>query len=129
MKAILMTEEFWASSQFSVARHYGGIKIGGHLYIIVNKEGKDLFECSHEAILAGRGKAIPPGEPADLIRQDFQSFYRKLGRNVFIEVLKKNPTLPDKELKKIYTDLVNATKKTERDNKAKQPTLFDTNNL
>lgn len=53
-----MTEEYWASSPFSIARYYGGISIGGVEYIIVNKEGKDIFECSEEAEKAGREKAI-----------------------------------------------------------------------
>lgn len=44
-----MTEEFWANSQFSVARYYGRIKISSNEYIIVNKEGKDIFECSYDA--------------------------------------------------------------------------------
>ena len=39
---ILFTEEEWRNSQLSVARYYGGIRISGQRYIIVNKEGKDL---------------------------------------------------------------------------------------
>lgn len=104
MKAILMTEEFWAGSMFSVARYYGGINIGGKQYIIVNKEGKDLFECSHEADLAGREKAIEPGEPADLIRQDFQEYYRKLGRDKFIDILKDNNNIGEELLKQKYEE-------------------------
>ena len=80
-----MTEEYWASSPYSVARYYGGIKIGRVEYIIVNKEGKDLFECSEEADKAGREKAIEPGEPADLIDKRYQPVYKKVGREKFIE--------------------------------------------
>lgn len=32
---ICMTEEFWANSQFSIARCYGQIKVGNHTYVIV----------------------------------------------------------------------------------------------
>lgn len=99
---ICMTEEFWANSQFSVARYYGRAKINGHEYIIVNKEGKDIFECSIEAEKAGRAKAIEPGEPADLVRTDFAKYYRRLGRERFLEVLKDNQRTPDSELLKIY---------------------------
>ena len=48
MAAILMEEEYWRNSQFSIARFYGAInvKIGNENieHIIVNKEGKDIFE-------------------------------------------------------------------------------------
>ena len=39
---LVMTEEFWANSEFSIARYYGRIKINSNEYIIVNKEGKDI---------------------------------------------------------------------------------------
>lgn len=84
-----MTEEYWATSQFSIARYYGGIKVDGIEYIIVNKEGKDVFECSLEAEKAGREKAIEPGEPADLIDKRYQPIYRKVGRDKFIEWVKE----------------------------------------
>lgn len=84
-----MTEEYWASSPYSIARYYGGIKIGCVEYIIVNKEGKDVFECSREAEKAGREKAIEPGEPADLIDKRYQPIYRKVGREKFIEWVKE----------------------------------------
>ena len=84
-----MTEEYWATSQFSIARYYGGIKVGGIEYIIVNKEGKDVFELSVEAEKAGREKAIEPGEPCDLIDKRYQPIYRKVGRDKFIEWVKE----------------------------------------
>lgn len=40
---ICMTEEYWANSQLSIARYYGRIKAGGHEYVIVNKDGMDVF--------------------------------------------------------------------------------------
>ena len=76
MAAILMEEDYWRNSQFSIARFYGAInvKIGNENieYIIVNKEGKDIFECSLEAQKAGREKAIgkPQGEDQDACRRD-----------------------------------------------------------
>lgn len=88
MNTILMTEEYWAISQFSIARYYGRIKVGGIEYIIVNKEGKDVFELSVEAEKAGRENAIEPGEPCDLIDKRYQPIYRKVGRDKFIEWVK-----------------------------------------
>lgn len=101
MNTILLTEEYWANSQFSIARYYGGIKIKGIDYIIVNNEGKDLFECSIEAEREGRKKAIEPGEPADLIRADFKKFYKKLGRDKFIAILEENRNASIDEMKRI----------------------------
>ena len=42
MKPILMTEEYWANSQFSVARYTGAIKLDGHRYVIVDKTGRSV---------------------------------------------------------------------------------------
>lgn len=41
---IIMTEEYWAYSPLSVVRYTGSIKMRGIEYIIVNKEGKDIYE-------------------------------------------------------------------------------------
>lgn len=102
---ILMTEEYWASTQLSVVRYTGEIQMNGVHYIIVNKEGKDIFECSFEAELEGREMAIPPGEPCDLIDARFQPYYRKMGREKFMEWLEDKPNLSAdtllKELSKI----------------------------
>lgn len=105
MKTICMSEEFWMNSQLSVARYYGRVKVGGHEYIIVNKEGKDIFKCSVEADREGRKYAIEPGEPADLCRKDFVKYYRKLGRDRFIEVMKEHPQATEDELKEIFKKL------------------------
>lgn len=105
MTAILMTEEFWANSQLSIARYYGGIRYDGHEYIIVDKLGRDLFECSAIAKKEGRQKAIEPGEPADLIRKDFKPLYKKIGRDKFIEMLKAHPEIQSpKQMQKIITE-------------------------
>ena len=94
---LLMTEEYWANSQFSVARYYGGINISGQEYIIVDKLGRDLWECSKIAEKEGRDKAIEGGEPADLILATLQKAYRKLGRDRIIELIKEGKT--EKEIK------------------------------
>lgn len=91
MKPILMTEEYWANSQFSIARYTGAINLDGHRFVIVDKTGKDIFELSAIAEKEGREKAIEPGEPCDLIRTDFIPLYKKYGRDKFIEVLKGHP--------------------------------------
>ena len=90
MNAIVMTESYWANTQFSVARYCGRIAVGGHEYVIVDKRGHDIFECSLEAQKAGREKAIEPGEPADLCRTDFVPIYRKLGRELFLQFIQEN---------------------------------------
>ena len=88
---LAMSESFWANSQLSIARFTGGIDLGRFQYVICNKEGKDIFECSMDAQKAGREKAIEPGEPADLVRTDVLPFYRKLGREKFLQFCKENP--------------------------------------
>lgn len=93
MASILMTEEFWASTQLSIVRYTGQVKMNGVLYIIVNKDGKDLFECSCEAEREGRDKAIPPGEPCDLIDARFQKYYRSMGREKFRQWIQEHPNM------------------------------------
>ena len=105
MASILMTEEYWASTQLSVVRHFGQINMNGVHYIIVNKEGKDVFECSFEAEREGREKAIPPGEPCDLIDARFQKYYRAMGREKFIEFLKDHPNMGAAFLLQILNEL------------------------
>lgn len=91
MKAIIMTENYWANSMLSIARYFGRITFDGHEYVIVDKRGHDIFECSREAEKAGREKAIEPGEPCDLCRMDFVPIYRKLGREQFLKFIQENP--------------------------------------
>ena len=107
MAPICMSEEYWANSQLSIARYYGGCKFNDHDYEIVNKHGITLRQLSdpdskHYVV---DGMAIAPGEPADLVRTDFIHFYKKLGRDKFVETLKQHQQTPDKELKKIYKEL------------------------
>ena len=55
---IAMAEEYWADSHFSIARYYGRIQFNNNLYIIVDKRGHTIFECSIEAEKLGKEKAI-----------------------------------------------------------------------
>lgn len=91
MNAIVMAESYWANTHFSIARYYGRISVDGFDYVIVDKRGKTVFECSIEAARDGREKAIAPGEPADLCRVDFVPIYRKLGREQFLKFIQENP--------------------------------------
>lgn len=94
-----MTEEYWANTQFSVARYYGGITFNGRKYIIVDKLGRDLWECSKIAEKLGKDKAIDAGEPADLILDTLQKAYKKLGRDRIIELIKEGKA--EKEIKEL----------------------------
>ena len=96
---LLMTEEFWANSQLSIARYYGEIVFCGRKYIIVDKNGRDIYELSAIAEREGREKAIEPGEPADLILSTLRFAYRKLGRDRIIELIKHGKT--EDEIKKL----------------------------
>lgn len=89
---LLMTEEFWANSQLSIARYYGEITFNGRKYIIVDKSGRDIYECSAIAEREGMDKAIEPGEPADLILSTLRFAYRKLGRDRIIALIKEGKT-------------------------------------
>lgn len=100
LSPICMTKEFWANSPLSIVRHYGGIKAFGHEYIIVNSKGITIFDVS-----------IPPGQPADLCRKDFIPFYKELGRDAFLQVLKDHPRTNEKVLKAIYKELTTKKKK------------------
>lgn len=91
MNAIVITEHYWANSMFSIVRYIGKISVGGFDYVIVDKRGHDIFECTFEAEKAGREMAIEPGEPCDLCRVDFVPIYRKLGREQFLKFLQENP--------------------------------------
>ena len=105
-----MAEDYWANTQLSVARYCGGIRCEGKIWDIVNKDGITIYELSDPKskhyVGGGNKKAIEPGEPADLVREEFIPFYRKLGRDRFIEVLKEHQQASDTELEKIYKELI-----------------------
>ena len=92
---VMMAEEYWANSQLSIARHTGQVKCWGRVYVIVDKRGHDIFECSQEAKKEGREMAIEPGEPADLVDTRYVKIYRKVGRERFIAMVKKNMSLAE----------------------------------
>lgn len=98
---ICMAEEYWANSQFSIVRYYGRIKVGGHAYVIVNKDGMDVFALSAKAEKQGKEMAIGPGEPCDLVREDFVKYYKKLKRDRFIAILKEHSHASAEKLKTI----------------------------
>ena len=89
---IFMTEDYWRSSQFSVAAHYGGLQINQHHYVLCNKFGVTVFELSDPGSPSFVGyeekKAIQPGEPVDLVRLDWVPIYRIVGRNKLFDMLK-----------------------------------------
>ena len=99
MSAIIMSEEYWANTHLSVARYYGGIKIKRNEYKIVNKDGITLEELSdpRSKHYVKEGKAIPAGEPADLILKSWVPVYRKLGREKTIEIVKRGLSLKEAE--------------------------------
>lgn len=103
---ICMTEEYWANSQFSIARYYGRININGNMYIIVNRNGIDIFALSAMAAKSGKEKAIEPGEPCDLLRVDFIKYYKELKRDRFIAILKEHPHASAKELKTLMKEKI-----------------------
>lgn len=90
MSTILMTEEYWANSLFSVARYYGRIKVNNVDYVICDKHGRDIYECTAIAVRENREKAIEPGEPADLVDSRYLPVYRAVGRDRFIAWLDDN---------------------------------------
>ena len=111
---ICMAEEYWADSYFSVARYYGGIQMNQYSYKIVNKEGITLFELSapenEHYVGDGDTQAFNPGEPADLVREDFIPYYKSLGRDAFVKVLEENQRKPDTEIKEIYDSMIKMKK-------------------
>lgn len=113
MTPIVITEKVWANCQLSIARHTGRVRIDNHEYIIVDKRGHDIFQCSAEAMKQGRAKAIEPGEPADLCRMDFLPIYRKLGRERMLRFLKIFPNVKSaREARILLKDWPNDTCRT-----------------
>lgn len=94
-EVLLFPEEYWRNSQLSTVRHFGSCRIGEQEFVIVDKLGRDIFECSAIAEREGRDKAIEAGEPADLIDVRLQQAYRRLGRDRIIGLLKVGKTLRD----------------------------------
>ena len=70
---ILMTYEYWANSQLSIARHTGGLKINGVFYMIISEHSN---------------RYTP-----DLLRYDWVPVYTKLGREKTIGLIKNGTTI------------------------------------
>lgn len=105
---IIMEESYWMNTHLSVARYYGRIMFGKKEYSIVNKDGITLLELSDpdSPHYVQEEKAIPPGEPADLVQTEWVPVYRTLGRDKTIELVKSGKTLGEalkiiKEMKKL----------------------------
>lgn len=126
-KAILLTKESWMNSQLSVAKYSGGVQVTGEggkkrTLLIVNKEGKDLYQVG-----------IPSGESADLIDKEFIPLYKKLGRDLFISIVNANPLISRKDLKERLTQAAEVKKGYEEEmkkarkekEKRQNPSLFD----
>lgn len=107
MPPILITENYWRNSHLSIVRHYGSVNFCENEFTIVDKEGLTVFEASAKAEKEGRQMAIEPGEPCDLVRNDFIPFYKKLGRQKFLEILQDNLQTTESKLKKIYKEAIN----------------------
>ena len=90
---VMIAEEYWANSQLSYARYTGSVKCRGVEYVICDKRGHTIFECSMEAERDGRQMAIEPGEPEDLVDTRYVKIYRKVGREKFIEMLRYDTNL------------------------------------
>ena len=108
---VLMTEENWKNSHLSTAGKYGGITLNGTSYVVVDETGMTLFELSALQAKDGRQWLIPPGKPADLVVEEFVPFYKKLGRDKFIEILQQNNATPHEELKKVFKEAAKDKKK------------------
>ena len=94
---IIMTEEYWKNSQFSVAKYYGGMVLYGKNYSIVNKDGitvRELWNPKSPHYIDDE-KVIKPGEPCDLIMNDWIPVYKALGRDKTIELVKNNIPLEE----------------------------------
>lgn len=86
---IVMAEAHWKESPLSVARFTGGVNCFGNDYIVCDKRGRDIYECSREAEKQGRAMAIEPGEPCDLVIRDWLPVYRAVGREKFLEIVEQ----------------------------------------
>lgn len=126
-KSILLTKESWMNSPLSVAKYSGGVQVTGEggkkrTLLIVNKEGKDLYQVG-----------IPSGESADLVDKEFIPLYKKLGRDLFISIVNANPLISRKDLKERLTQAAEVKKGYEEEmkkarkekEKRQNPSLFD----
>ncbi len=126
MKSIVITKESWLCSQLSIAKYSGGIDIsdeenGTRHLLVVDRNGKPY-----------QGRLLP-SVPADLVDKEFIPLYKKLGRDLFISIVKANPLMSRKDLKQRLTDAAEVKKGYEEKMKAakeaklkaQNPSLFD----
>lgn len=126
MKSIVITKESWLCSQLSIAKYSGGIDIsdeenGTRHLLVVDRNGKPY-----------QGRLLP-SVPADLVDKEFIPLYKKLGRDLFISIVKANPLMSRKDLKQRLTDAAEVKKDYEEKMKAakeaklkaQNPSLFD----
>ena len=79
---LVIPKEVWKNSYMSIARHYGGMKVKGRPYSIVNKNGISKY-------------AIEPGETQDLVFDELIPFYKKFGREKLLKLLDEGKTIED----------------------------------
>nr|DAH78002.1 MAG TPA: hypothetical protein [Caudoviricetes sp.] len=126
MKSIVIAKESWLCSQLSIAKYSGGIDIsdeesGTRHFLVVDGKGKPY-----------QGRLLP-SVPADLVDKEFIPLYKKLGRDLFISIVKANPLMSRKDLKQRLTDAAEVKKGYEEKMKAakeaklkaQNPSLFD----
>ena len=104
---IVIEESVWMNSHLSIARHYGQVKINGNMYMLCNKSGITIFELSNPSskyYVGDNNMAIPPGEPADLVRKDWIPIYKKLGRDRTIELVKNGIDLDEMKTRIVCFD-------------------------
>lgn len=105
---VIMEESYWMNTYLSIARYYGGIVFRRKEYFIVNKDGIKLLELSDpdSPHYVKEGMAIPPGEPADLVQNEWIPVYKALGRKKTFDLVQSGKTLGEallmvKEVKKL----------------------------
>ena len=105
---VIMEESYWRNSYLSVVSYYGAVTINKKEYSIVKKEGITLLELSDPTSphFANDLIAIPPGEPADMIQNEWIPVYKALGRKKTFELVQSGKTLGEalkivKEMKKL----------------------------
>lgn len=83
---ICISKEYWMNSQLSTARYFGGFTSGVNTWLLMPQS-------------------------FDMVRIDFVKYYRILGRDKFIAVLKEHPQATDNELTDIYKKELKPIKK------------------
>lgn len=95
---LVIPKEIWKNSYMSIARHYGGMKVKGRPYSIVNKDGVTVAELSdpnNEHFNWDSKYAIEPGETQDLVFDELIPFYKKFGREKLLRLLDEGKTIED----------------------------------